>query len=211
MKRRDFLRLSGAAIASLTTSPPALRADRSPAIITLDNARPQVPFGVQSGDVLTDRAIIWSHTDRPASLEVEFATNESFKSSWRVTGPAALQGSDFTARIDQAGLPPGQQIFYCVTFQDLNNPRARSEPIVGRLKTALSTPSDLLFAWSGDNVGKGLGINLDWGGMKIFETMRRLNLDFFIHSGDTIYADGPIKSEVKLDDGRVWKNVVTPG
>jgi alkaline phosphatase D len=45
--------------------------------------------------------------------------------------------------------------------------------------------------------------------MKIFETMRRLNLDFFINSGDNIYADGPIQKEVRLDDGRIWKNVVT--
>ncbi len=33
--------------------------------------------------------------------------------------------------------------------------------------------------------------------------------DFFIHSGDTIYADGPIKEEVELKDGTVWKNIVT--
>ena len=32
----------------------------------------------------------------------------------------------------------------------------------------------------------------------------------FIHTGDTIYADGPLQAEVKLDDGRVWRNLVTP-
>lgn len=47
-----------------------------------------------------------------------------------------------------------------------------------------------------------------WG-MKIYETMRQLNPDFFIHSGDTIYADGPILPEVTLDDGSVWKNITT--
>jgi alkaline phosphatase D len=30
-----------------------------------------------------------------------------------------------------------------------------------------------------------------------------------VHSGDTIYADGPIRSEVKLPDGTVWKNITT--
>ena len=34
--------------------------------------------------------------------------------------------------------------------------------------------------------------------------------DFFLHSGDTIYADGPIKPEVTLADGKVWKNVLIP-
>ena len=32
--------------------------------------------------------------------------------------------------------------------------------------------------------------------MKIYEAMRRRNPDFFIHCGDTIYADGPIQAEV---------------
>ena len=32
----------------------------------------------------------------------------------------------------------------------------------------------------------------------------------FIHSGGQIYADGPVVAEVKLDDGSMWKNIVTP-
>jgi alkaline phosphatase D len=210
MKRRDFLRLSGAAVGSLTTFPRGLSAARSAAIITLDKARPSVPFGVQSGDVLTDRAIIWSRTDRPAQMLVEFSLDEGFKKSWRIGGPLALASNDFTVRVDQPGLPSEQQIFYRVTFRDLNARRAVSEPVVGHFRTAPSSRRDILFAWSGDTVGQGWGINLEWGGMRIFETMRKLNLDFFIHSGDTIYADGPLKAEVKLDDGRIWKNVVTP-
>ena len=35
----------------------------------------------------------------------------------------------------------------------------------------------------------------------MFETMRRAEPDLFIHLGDTIYADNPIASEVKLEDG----------
>jgi alkaline phosphatase D len=34
--------------------------------------------------------------------------------------------------------------------------------------------------------------------------------DFFIHNGDSIYADNPIAAEVTLDDGTIWKNVTTP-
>ena len=46
--------------------------------------------------------------------------------------------------------------------------------------------------------------------MKLYEAMRSTNPDFFIHSGDQIYADGPIKAEVALDDGTIWRNVTTP-
>ena len=46
--------------------------------------------------------------------------------------------------------------------------------------------------------------------MRIYEQMRRLQPDFFIHSGDYIYADNPIQAEVKLDDGTLWKNIIIP-
>lgn len=40
--------------------------------------------------------------------------------------------------------------------------------------------------------------------------MADLDADFFIYSGDTIYADNPIDEEERmLEDGTVWKNVVT--
>jgi alkaline phosphatase D len=44
----------------------------------------------------------------------------------------------------------------------------------------------------------------------MFETMRKHRPDFLLHSGDTIYADGVISAEVKLPDGKVWKNVTIP-
>jgi alkaline phosphatase D len=45
--------------------------------------------------------------------------------------------------------------------------------------------------------------------MRIYDTMRRLEPDFFIHSGDTIYADNPVPAEIQLPDGKIWKNVTT--
>jgi alkaline phosphatase D len=43
-----------------------------------------------------------------------------------------------------------------------------------------------------------------------FEAVRRLDPDFFVHSGDSVYADNPMAERVDLPDGRVWRNVVTP-
>jgi alkaline phosphatase D len=40
--------------------------------------------------------------------------------------------------------------------------------------------------------------------------MRREHPDFFIHSGDTIYADGPISITQEAEDGQIWHNIVTP-
>ncbi len=68
---------------------------------------------------------------------------------------------------------------------------------------------NIRFQWSGDTAGQGYGINPDWGGMRIYSTMTEQEPDFFIHSGDTIYADNPIPAEVKLPDGSIWRNLTT--
>ena len=65
------------------------------------------------------------------------------------------------------------------------------------------------FVWSGDTAGQGWGIDEARGGMRTYAAMRNNRPDFFIHSGDTIYADVPLQPEVKLPDGTLWKNLVT--
>jgi alkaline phosphatase D len=181
----------------------------APAAVTPDAARPQLPYGVASGDVHGGAAVVWGRCDRPGRMVVEYATTEAFRDARRVIGPAALEGGDFTAKAILTDLPLGQTIFYRARFQDLANPKVWSEPAAGRFRTPPAEKRDVLFAWSGDTAGQGYGINPDWGGMRIYETMRRHQPDFFIHSGDHIYADNPIQAQVKLDDGTVWKNVVT--
>ncbi len=212
--RRRFLVRSAMAGTGLITakllSKSGVAQARFPAIAISDKMRPQIPYGVASGDITGTRALIWSRSDRPARMIVEYDTLESFRNAERIIGPAALETSDYTARINLSNLPPAQQIFYRVTFQDLADPNIYSAPVIGSFRTPPATKRDIFFAWSGDTAGQGWGINPEWGGMKIYETIRQLNPDFFIHSGDYIYADSPIESEVKLNDGRIWKNLTTP-
>lgn len=182
----------------------------APAVITRDEARPQMPSGVMSGDITDRRAIVWSRADRPSRMVVDLATTESMTGARRIVGPAALETSDFTARIDLSDLAPGQTHFYRVQFEDLAHPGVLSAPQLGRFRTPPSRPRDLVFAFSGDEAGQGWGINEDFGGYRVYEAMRKFEPDFFIHSGDQIYADGVIQPEVKLADGTLWKNLVTP-
>ncbi len=204
MNRRNFLTRAATTCGGLMLAKSALG---FPAIL---QNRPQIPFGVQSGDITPGRAIIWSRSDRSARMIVEYATTESFQNSKRIVGPAAIEPTDFAARVDLTGLPAGQKIFYRVSFQDLENSKVSSEPVVGSFNTPPNSRRDLSFVFGGDVVGQGWGINPDFGGMKIYEEMRKQQPDFFIHSGDTIYADGIVAAEVKLDDGSIWKNLITP-
>ena len=45
--------------------------------------------------------------------------------------------------------------------------------------------------------------------MRGYAAMHATGPDFFIHSGDTIYADGPITAQVTEPDGQIWHNLVT--
>src|SRR5437016_9632505 len=81
--------------------------------------RPQISGGIQSGDVSAGSAVVWARTDRPARMQVECSTVESYN------------------------------------------------------------------------------------------TILENRPDFFIHSGDHIYADCPVPSELKLPNGQIWRNIVT--
>jgi alkaline phosphatase D len=209
LDRRTFLRRS------FETAAAALAARRlpgqAPAIVRSDQARVTLPQGVASGDVTPGRAVIWSRADRAARMFVEYSTTERFENPRRVPGPAALESSDFTARVALSNLPAGQRIFYRVQFQDLADLRSWSEPVTGSFATpgAPGRPREVTIAWSADTVGQGWGINPEWGGLKLYQPMRAATPDVFVHCGDTIYADQHLPAEIKLDDGRIWRNVVT--
>jgi alkaline phosphatase D len=198
--RRRFLSSAGAGALGAIAMPYLSRAAD----------RPQITCGVQSGDVGADGGVVWARADRPSQMMVEVSTTESFANVRALPPIAALPESDFTAKMLLENLPSGQDIFYRVKFRDLSHTNILSEPVIGRFRTAPSDRRDVSFVWGGDVVGQGWGINHEDGGMFTFATMRKHKPDFFLHSGDTIYADGPLKPEVTLADGKVWKNVTTP-
>ena len=175
----------------------------APAIVRAQTL-PVVPYGVQVGDVMGDRAMIWSAADRAARMRVRWSTTESMAEIGGAASVDALEDRAFAAKLDLQGLPAGQRIFYEVGFLDLSDLKGTSEPVRGSFVTPPSERRDVRFVWSGDTVGQGWGINPDFGGMRIYETMRQAEPDFFIHSGDTIYADGPIHAEARKQDGSTW-------
>ena len=170
--------------------------------------RPGTPSGVQSGDVNADSGVVWGRADRPARMQIELATTESFKDVIHGVFVDALPETDFTAKALVEGLPAGQDIFYRLSFLNLAEPTIVSAPVIGRFRTAPATKRTVTFCWSGDTVGQGWGIDESRGGMKIYDAMRRNRPDFFIHSGDNIYADGPVLPEQTMPDGGIWKNIV---
>jgi alkaline phosphatase D len=232
--RRKFMRRSAAylGLASATTG------FGMPAFVRAQSTRPALNYGVQLGDVtlalpgqrgqitetgladwhhnarmqLEGRAIVWARSDKPARMALQWDTTDSFANARTITGPYALEDSDYTARLDLTQLPAGQHIFVRVAMEDLATGRARSEWVNAQFRVpALHAREDLRFVWGGDTAGQDYGINLNAGGMRIYETMRLRNPDFFVHCGDTIYADGPMTAQRAVEDGKVWNNLIAEG
>ena len=210
MRRRHFLTST---LALVTAPLPGLEsiiaARRSPAMIPHALREWELPSGVQVGDVTETRAMVWSAAGREARMRLEVSADERFVTPRLIEGPTALDDGGFTAKLDLGGLAPGEPVFYRVWFEDLAT-GARSAPVTGRFRTSATRPRPFTLCWSGDVVGQGWGIDPSRGGLRLYETMARHSPDLFVHSGDQIYADNPLRTEVALDDGTSWRNVVTP-
>ncbi len=197
--------LGAAAAASLgAVAAPVLLPRSAPAFVP--SGRPILTHGVQSGDVAGGMANIWTRADRLGRMFVELSTRPDFRHPWRLRGPLLGPDSDFTGRLRVAGLRPGRT-YYRVRVEGENG--WNNEPLTGSL-TVPGRGEGIRFVWTGDIAGQGWGINPDVGGMRVFRDMRALAPDFFLCSGDTVYADGALAESVTLPDGRVWRNLTTP-
>ena len=183
----------------------------APALIRQDAARPGIPYGAASGDVTRDRAIIWSRTDRPARMLVEWSTTESFQNARRVRGPQTTDAAGYTARVDVTGLPPGQRIFYRVQFEDLGDSRNLSVPATGSFLSAPREARDVAlrlvrrYRRPGMGHQHGMGRHAD-----VRDDAPRAPGLLHSHAATRSTPTRLCPPEIRLPDGTVWKNLVTP-
>ncbi|HET6742653.1 MAG TPA: alkaline phosphatase D family protein, partial [Kribbella sp.] len=202
LSRRQLLAASTVAGASLAV--PSVTATAAPNLVRRDRAA--LPSGVASADVTLNSAVVWSRADRPGRLVVQLNGHGRFDRAISLRGPKTDAGDDFTARMPLRGLRPGQRYDYRLGFEDAYGRIGQT------LDGSFTTPGrsrGVSFVFTGDTAGQGYGINPELGGMIAYRAMHETRPDFFLHSGDNIYADGPIEAELKVADGTVWKNVVT--
>lgn len=202
LTRRHFLR------GTVSTASATLLGSIASPRISRAADRPLITHGLQSGEVSAEGAIVWARTDRPARMRVEASTTESFGRIVAFASADAFPETDFTAKLQLEDLPAGQDIFYRVSFQNHEEPTLTGETQIGRFRTAPLERRSVSFAWSGDVAGQGWGIDLTRGSMRTFSTMLRSRPDFFIHSGDSIYADCAISAQQKMPNGETWNNLV---
>lgn len=221
--------LSAAVTAQPVTAQPATASDllrtATPGLV---RQRLTLPSGIQFGDAGTDSAVLWSRSSGPGRLVATLRAVDADGAVIRgkgafertLRGAWATEDSDFTAKIAASQLPSGSRFAVTLGFEDENG--TLGETADGTFTTAPGAnaagrtqarggvvPRGQSFVWTGDTAGQGWGINEEIGGMFAYSAMRATRPDFFVHSGDTIYADGPIEAEVVEPDGQIWRNLVT--
>lgn len=149
------------------------------------------------GDVSHDQALLIAQQRGASSMEVRWWAG---KQSQRLHGTPA---GGWISRAELTGLPPGQTIGYEVRF-----PGQRLEGSFRTPPAQAGVP--VRFCWSGDVCGQGWGIDAQRGGMLSFASVTRMQPDFFLHSGDTVYADGPLPRQRRMEDGSLWNNRIIP-
>lgn len=223
--RRNILKgaLAAAGAAAVDPSLVAPAHAARPSGVALVRNRLTLPSGIATGDVTADSGVLWSRASGPGRLVASLLAVDDGGSPLRggrafqrvLRGTAASEATDFTSKISARDLPAGTRFALTMHFEDPDGHAGETArgsfstaPGTGTLSSG-RTPRRQSFVWSGDTAGQGWGINEEIGGMRGYAAMHATKPDFFIHSGDTIYADGPIAAQVTEPDGQVWRNLVT--
>ena len=183
LTRRNFLR-SAAATSALLSAPSVLGATSG----DISSPPPDAgkgPFvhGVASGDPLSDRVMLWTrvtenHPPKQIHLSYVVATDPKLRNVVSNGTAVATSDSDYTVKVDVAGLQPNTTYFYRFTTRGANSPVGRTKTLpvgnVDRLRIAVASCASLAHGYF--NAYRMLA--------------QRPDLDVVVHLGDYIYEYG---------------------
>ncbi|HEY9851490.1 MAG TPA: alkaline phosphatase D family protein [Leptolyngbyaceae cyanobacterium] len=138
---------------------------------------------VAAGDATENSAILWTRTADPSTnqgkatdLIVQVATDPQFNGIQSTLLTKTNPDRDYTAKLDNTFLQSNTRYYYRFLA-----PGGEASP-VGTFKTApnKTEQAPLRMAFSADTAG-------EWRPYPLIKDFDRLNLDFFVYLGDTIY------------------------
>ncbi len=185
----------------------------APAIIQSDGSLPGMPQGVAAGAAGPDGFVVWSRSDRPARHDrrvrrppIEFRRRrDGSRARRRSRAPTSPRAPCCTG----CRAASGSSIACCSRTSRISRASA------GRCRAASHAPRRPRWTRrharlvSADTVGQGWGINPEWGGLRLYDAMRQVEPDSSSTPATPSTPTSRCSAEVKLDDGTIWKNVVT--
>jgi len=135
-------------------------------------------FACAVGDVTEDEAIVWLRAERESSVSVHYGSKPSLKKHRSSQNVRVTLNSDFTAQIPISGLKP-KTIYYYRAVVVGKAPGPVCKFVTAPLKNDLV---DVKFAFGADTKESHQPF-------RILDAIRANGPDFFLHLGDTIYAD----------------------
>ncbi len=173
--RREFLRsLVGAGLAL-----PGLLSGSgcAPKLVQID-PNTGLCLGYITGDVSADSALVWLRAAAGSQVAVQFTPDSSFAQANSTPLVAVDRAADNTAMIALDKLRPATRYFYRALVS------GKQSGSIASFTTAPSSDDDakVVFCFSGDT-------RESYQPFTVMEAVQARRPDFFIHLGDTIYAD----------------------
>jgi len=175
MNRRGFLRVLGGA--GLAASTVLGKSGCAPALIRSD-ADSGLSLGYVAGDVTHESAMIWLRAEPRSRVALQYSTDPGFR-QFSLTGQFSVEpDSDFTAQISLDKLQAATRYYYRAAV-------AGKTP--GEIASFITAPrpddeARVSFCFSGDT-------RESYKPFTVMNAVRAQQPDFFVHLGDTIYAD----------------------
>jgi alkaline phosphatase D len=178
--RREFLTHTGTVAASAALGPLIPR--------PVAAAEPLQETGLSlpcaAGEVTPEGAVIWLRTEQEASVAVEYGKDPSLQSALKTAPIQTTRETDYTGKIVLRDLEPRSTCYYRAVV-------ANKKPApVSRFVTAPrpDQAADVRFAFSADTRQR-------YQPFTIMDAIREKKPEFFLHLGDTIYADTDGKAQ----------------
>lgn len=175
LSRRRFLRLAGTAAAGI---PIVTQVGCAPAVIDTPDVGTGISLGYTSGEATSDSAIVWLRAAPGSRAVVQYGKDPALANFASTPEFAVREHADFTAQTILRALEPSSTYYYRAQLV------GRRPGPIARFKTAprADDAAKVSFCFSGDT-------RETYKPFTIMDAVRAQQPDFFLHLGDTIYAD----------------------
>jgi len=175
MNRRRFLKVMGGAGLAL---PGLINASSCAPVIIKPDPRTGLSLGYVSGDVTSDSALVWLRAEPGSRVALHYGQEASLTQFQTITARPVDAGADYSTIFSLDDLAPATRYYYQAAVEG---------KMPGPLGTFITAPpsdanAKVCFCFSGDT-------RQSYKPFTVMNAVRAQRPDFFLHLGDTIYAD----------------------